>query len=51
MSNWILTMYETKEIETFVIENRTENEATKEAESIVEQVSNCDDWTLIEESE
>tara|TARA_R100000900_G_C3245275_1_gene146173 strand:- start:235 stop:411 length:177 start_codon:yes stop_codon:yes gene_type:complete len=49
MSNWRVTTYDKDEevIETFVIENRTEREAEKEAMNDVD-VFDCWDWTMME---
>jgi hypothetical protein len=48
-SDWICTVYDDKDeiIDTFTIENRTENEASKEASSYIERVHpGCGDWSL-----
>ena len=49
MSNWRVTTYDkdNEVIETFVIENRTEREAEKEAVNDVD-VFDCWDWTMVE---
>ena len=49
MSNWRVTTYDENEevIETFVIENRTEREAEKEAINDVD-IFDCWDWTMTE---
>lgn len=49
MSNWRVTTYDKYEevLETFVIENRTEREAEKEAMNDVD-VFDCWDWTIVE---
>ena len=49
MSNWLITTYDLDDdtTETFVIENRTENEARRKAMCSVE-VRNSDGWTMKE---
>ena len=49
MSNWRVTTYDKNEevIDTFVIENRTEKEAEKEAMNDVD-IFDCWDWTMME---
>ena len=49
MSNWRVTTYDDNEevIDTFVIENRTEKEAEKEAMNDVDTFD-CWDWTMME---
>ncbi len=49
MSNWRVTTYDKDEevLETFVIQNRTEREAEKEAMNDVD-VFDCWDWTMME---
>ena len=49
MSNWRVTTYDENEevIEIFVIEDRTEREAEKEAVTILD-VFDCWDWTMVE---
>ena len=49
MSNWLITTYDLDDdtTETFVIENRTEKEAEREAMHSVE-VRSSDDWTMKE---
>ena len=49
MSNWRVTTYDENEevIDTFVIENRTEKEAEKEAMNDVDTFD-CWDWTMTE---
>ena len=49
MSNWQVTTYDEDDntIETFLIENRTEKEAEKEAMYSIE-VRVSDDWTMEE---
>ncbi len=48
--NWNITFYDKKdnEIETFIIEDRTEHEAENEVMSEVEKRSDIEDWTMIE---
>ena len=50
MSNWRVTTYDENEevIETFVIENRTEREAEKEAMESDVVAFDCWDWTMTE---
>ncbi len=50
MSNWRVTTYDENEevIETFVIENRTEREAEKEAMESDVVAFDCWDWTMME---
>jgi hypothetical protein len=49
ISNWRVTTYDKDEevLETFVVENRTEREAEKEAMNDVD-VFDCWDWTMVE---
>ena len=49
MSDWLITTYDVDEntTETFVIEDRTEKEAQREAMHSVE-VRNSDGWTMKE---
>ncbi len=49
MSNWRVTTYDkdNEVLETFVIENRTEREAEKEAVAILD-IFDCWDWTMVE---
>jgi len=52
MSNWKVRAYDlddpNKEIQSWIIENRTEDEARKEAEADVHMLTECDDWSLEE---
>ena len=48
--NWVVRVYneENETIDTWTIQNRTENEATKEAEADVSKNPEADTWTLTE---
>lgn len=51
-TSWVATFYDknTKMLKQITYQNRTENEALREAESDVQHIKNVDDWTLMPES-
>jgi len=52
MSNWKVRAYDVddpeKEIASWVIENRTEDQATKEAEADIQMSTEYGDWSMEE---